>query len=82
MNDLSKTSVPSLPIEDLRVDSDPVETAEWLAGFESLVRESGTERAQHVYDQRIKAENKRKNKRVKEQKQKQKGQVFHYHIPL
>jgi pyruvate dehydrogenase E1 component len=51
MNDLSKTSVPSLPIEDLRVDSDPVETAEWLAGFESLVRESGTERAQHVYDQ-------------------------------
>ncbi len=53
MNELSKPApamITSLPSEDQRHDGDPLETAEWLEGFESLVRHSGTERAQFVYD--------------------------------
>ena len=53
MNELSKPApamITSLPSEDQRHDGDPLETAEWLEGFESLVRHAGTERAQFVYD--------------------------------
>ena len=52
MNDLSKPQqlITSLPVEDARVDHDPLETSEWMEAFESLVRESGTERAQFIYD--------------------------------
>ncbi|HEX9390932.1 MAG TPA: alpha-ketoglutarate dehydrogenase [Usitatibacteraceae bacterium] len=53
MNDLSKpslTAIHSLPIEDQRIDTDTLETSEWMQAFESLVRESGTERAQFIYD--------------------------------
>ncbi len=53
MNDLStpaSTMITSLPSEDQRIDGDPLETSEWLEGFESLVRQSGTERAQFIYD--------------------------------
>ena len=42
--------ITSLPNEDQRIDGDPLETSEWLEGFESLVRHSGIERAQFIYD--------------------------------
>lgn len=39
--------------ENLRNDVDPIETQDWLASLDSLIREEGLERAQFIIEQVI-----------------------------
>ncbi|WP_175108039.1 alpha-ketoglutarate dehydrogenase, partial [Pararobbsia alpina] len=50
MTDLSSGAQPVLALTKARVDSDPQETAEWLAALDGVVQHVGLERAQYLFD--------------------------------
>ncbi|WP_027803779.1 alpha-ketoglutarate dehydrogenase [Paraburkholderia dilworthii] len=50
MTDLSSGAQPVLALTQTRIDSDPQETAEWLAALDGVVEHVGLERAQYVFD--------------------------------
>ncbi|SIT35034.1 pyruvate dehydrogenase, decarboxylase component E1, thiamin-binding [Paraburkholderia piptadeniae] len=50
MTDLSSGAQPVQAITQARVDSDPQETAEWLAALDGVVQHVGIERAQYLFD--------------------------------
>ncbi|MEX3936037.1 alpha-ketoglutarate dehydrogenase [Paraburkholderia phymatum] len=50
MTDLSSGAQPVLALTQARVDSDPQETAEWLAALDGVVQHVGIERAQYLFD--------------------------------
>ena len=50
MTDLSSGARPVLALTQARIDSDPQETAEWLAALDGVVQHVGLERAQYLFD--------------------------------
>ncbi|MEM5437402.1 alpha-ketoglutarate dehydrogenase [Paraburkholderia diazotrophica] len=50
MTDLSSGAQPVQALTQARVDSDPQETAEWLAALDGVVQHVGIERAQYLFD--------------------------------
>ncbi|RKT10801.1 pyruvate dehydrogenase E1 component [Paraburkholderia sp. RAU2J] len=50
MTDLSSGAKPVLALTQTRIDSDPQETAEWLAALDGVVKHVGVERAQYIFD--------------------------------
>lgn len=50
MTDLSSGARPVLALTQARLDTDPQETAEWLAALDGVVQHVGLERAQYLFD--------------------------------
>ncbi len=50
MTDLSSGAQPLFDLTQARIDSDPQETAEWLAALDGVVQHVGIERAQYLFD--------------------------------
>jgi pyruvate dehydrogenase E1 component len=50
MTDLSNGAQPVLALTQARTDTDPQETAEWLASLDGVVQHVGIERAQYLFD--------------------------------